>query len=330
MTSLATSGLHPGLLLASQLSPPVQLHRVLTAFQSDPLALATDAVAVAVLAIYLGLRLRVRREGSVRSNWRALSFATGLVTIFVATGSGLASYEDSSFPMHVVQHLLLMTFAPVFLALGAPATLALQASGGRVQSRISAVLKSGFVETISFPVFAAILAYLTTALYFLTPLYGISERYAYLHGVLQLGGLVVGCIYWWPVVGLDPTRWKMSYAMRLAYLATGIPINSLIGVELTLNPASIDRSLYSVSDTHSGGAVLWGVSVLVTLAGIAVMYWKWAGLDARQALSSDLTLDRHLGTDPARGLAGGIIMDPRTGLWHYPADDAPTASGPSG
>ncbi|MGO9559028.1 MAG: cytochrome c oxidase assembly protein [Acidimicrobiales bacterium] len=330
MTSFAASGLHSALLLAGQLSPPVQLHRVLTAIQSDPLALATDALVLTVLVGYLGLRLRLRHEGSSWSNWRTAGFAAGLLTIFVATGSGVAAYEDSSFPMHVVQHLLLVTLAPILLALGAPLTLALQASRGRAQSRVSAALQSGLVETISFPVFAAILAYLTTAVYFLTPLYGISEGYAYLHGVLQLCFLVVGCIYWWPVVGLDPTRWKMSYPMRLAYLATGIPINSLIGVELTLNRSSIDRALYSVSDTHTGGAVLWGVSVLVTLAGIAVMYWKWAGLDARQALSSDLTLDRQLGKDPARGLAGGIIMDPRTGLWHYPADEAPSTSGPSG
>ena len=63
--------------------------------------------------------------------------------IFIATGSGLASYEGQNFVAHVVQHLLLMTFAPILLALGAPVSLALQASREPAQQRLSSLLEGG-------------------------------------------------------------------------------------------------------------------------------------------------------------------------------------------
>jgi putative membrane protein len=318
------------LLLAGQVSPPVRLHELLTAIQGNPLALATDAGAITAFIAYFALVFRLRLEDGEWSNWRATSFVAGLAAIFIATGSGLASYEGQNFVAHVVQHLLLMTFAPILLALGAPVSLALQASREPAQQRLSSLLEGGALGVISFPVFAAVLAYLTTAVYFLTPVYVMSQRHALLHGFVQLLFLIAGCIYWWPVVGFDPTRWKMSYPIRLAYLASGIPINSMIGIDLTLNRASIDPSNYSISDTHNGGAVLWGVSVLVVLAGIAVMYAKWARWDASEAARIDGRIERELANDPGRGLAGGIVMDSRTGLWHYPADQAPSASGPPG
>ena len=46
--------------------------------------------------------------------------------IAVATVSGLAAYDDDLFGAHMVQHMLLSMVAPVFLALGAPVTLALR------------------------------------------------------------------------------------------------------------------------------------------------------------------------------------------------------------
>ena len=70
---------------------------------------------------------RLRRRGDRWPVGRTVSFVgLGLGTVLVATTSGLAAYDNDLFAAHMVQHMLLSMVASVFLALGAPVTLALR------------------------------------------------------------------------------------------------------------------------------------------------------------------------------------------------------------
>ena len=92
----------------------------------------------------------------------------------IAVQSGLASYDDEVFAVHVVQHLLLMNFAPILYALSAPVTLALQASSRPTQQRLLKVLHHPVVEFVTNPVFVVLVTYGTMIVYFLTPFYNFS------------------------------------------------------------------------------------------------------------------------------------------------------------
>src|SRR5271166_2749361 len=52
--------------------------------------------------------------------WRAGSFLLGLLLVWVAVGSPLATFDEELLTVHMIQHLLLMTLAPALLLLGAP------------------------------------------------------------------------------------------------------------------------------------------------------------------------------------------------------------------
>src|ERR1700750_1465987 len=52
--------------------------------------------------------------------WRAGSFFAGLFCTWVAVASPVAHSDGRMLTAHMVQHLLLMTFAPPLLWLGAP------------------------------------------------------------------------------------------------------------------------------------------------------------------------------------------------------------------
>src|SRR5579884_4131648 len=142
------------------ISPPVHVHQLLTAWQWRfwPADVAL-AVIIAVGAVYLW---GVRRLHARRRRWpvrRAASFGAGLVVMVVAVMSGVASYDTSVFTVHVIQHLMLMMVAPPLLAMGAPVTLALQASSRPTQTGLLAVLRSSPVAVISMPLVAAGLYY---------------------------------------------------------------------------------------------------------------------------------------------------------------------------
>src|SRR5271156_2592573 len=55
------------------------------------------------------------------SEWRLAAFLAGVAGVWVAIGSPLEAFDDVSLTVHMVQHLLLMSFSPPLILLGWPA-----------------------------------------------------------------------------------------------------------------------------------------------------------------------------------------------------------------
>src|SRR5262249_38761597 len=79
-------------------------------------------IAILLLTcLYLRGWLRVRSNSTnALSFWQASSFLSGLLLIWFAVGSPLAALDMQLLTAHMVQHLLLMTFAPPLILLGSP------------------------------------------------------------------------------------------------------------------------------------------------------------------------------------------------------------------
>ena len=279
------------LALADVRSPAVRVHTLLTGFQHDPLSVVALAVEVGLVVWYLGAVRRLARRGRRWSPWRTASFVGASALVMVAVQSGLAAYDDEVFAAHVVQHLILMSFAPILYALSAPMTLALQASARPMQERLLRVLHHPVVEFVTRPVVVATVAYGTMIVYFLTPFYVLSLEHTWLHELSHLHFLVSGCLFWWVVVGIDPSRWRLSHGAKLGLLAVGIPVNALLGLVLTGSRVSVAPAFHTVGDTHRGGSVLWIVGELVTLVAMAIVVSQWMRYEQREAVRADRRLD---------------------------------------
>src|SRR5207245_7663307 len=77
----------------------------------SPGGLSLGLVAASILYLRGRHRLHSLSVHAI-SGWRAGSFFFGLILIRVALGSPLAMYDHELLTVHMVQHLLLMTFAP--------------------------------------------------------------------------------------------------------------------------------------------------------------------------------------------------------------------------
>lgn len=279
------------MIFAGVISPKVSVHALLTRWQTDYLSLVALTIELAVCAWYLWSARRLLRHGRKWSARRTISFVSGVVLVVIAVQSGLASYDDQVFEMHVVQHLLLMSVAPVLLALGAPVTLALQSSTRRTQKLVLKVLHHRVIEAITNPVFVGLVAYGTMLVYFLSPFYNFSLEHPLIHELTHLHFLISGCLFWWLVVGLDPSRWRLSHPAKLGLLAVGVPVNAVLGIALTGARTSIAPHFHSVADTRAGGSVLWVVGELVTVAAIAIVLYQWMRYEEREAIRADRRLE---------------------------------------
>jgi putative membrane protein len=294
-------------LLADVRSPSVEIHTLLTGWPTDPLRLVCLGIEVALAAWYLVSVRRLSVRGRGWSGARTASFLGGIALVVIALQSGLASYDDKVFWVYVTQHLLLMNFAPILLALSAPITLALQASSRPTQRVLLAILHNPVVEFVTHPVVVAVAAYATMLVYFLSPFYNFSLEHPLVLDLTHLHFLVSGCLFWFLIVGRDPSRWRLSHPAKLGLLAVGIPVNAILGVSLTGAAASIAPHFNTVGDTHVGGSILWVVGELTSLIALGIVLYQWMQYEERLAIRADRRADAATAADGAVGAASSSV-----------------------
>ncbi len=275
------------LLLADVPSPPVHLHRLLSAWQVGAWApdLALGWMVVVGAAYWAGVR-RLRRRGRAWSRWRSGAFAAGLLALLVAADSGLASYDDSVFTLHIAQHLLIMMVAPPLLALGAPVTLALQASSRPVQSRLVRLLHNRLVGTATSPYLAAGLYYAAMWADLESAFYPYSLAHPLVHDASHLVMLGLGCLFWWPIIATDELPRRPSAGIRLATLFVGMPIEAFLGVALLMSGSPIAPQ-HTLADTQTGGAVFWVAAMFITVTAALVIGMQWVRTEERAGERAD-------------------------------------------
>jgi putative membrane protein len=279
--------------------PPFTPGRFFTESAVDPL-LATGLLLAAGLYLWGVRRLRLR--GDAWSPWRTTSWlAGGLGSIALATMSGLGAYDDTLFSVHMVQHMILAMIAPVFLALGAPVTLALRALPLRPRRTLVAVLHSRVAAVLAFPGIGwALFVFTPFALYF-SPLYQASLEHAWLHELLHLHFLAVGCLFFWPLIGLDPLPGRVAYPLRFLILFVALPFHAILGLSIMNGSQLIAGDYYTglhlawsnpASEQQVGGGLLWASGDLVGLLMLGAVAVQWMRASQREAEREDRRLDR--------------------------------------
>jgi putative copper resistance protein D len=280
--------------------PPLTPLRLLTGWQLEPV----PAVGVLVVAgLYLYGVHRLRSRGDSWSPWRTVMFVgLGLGSFVVATQSALAAYDTVLFSVHMVQHMVLAMLTPVFLALGAPITLALRTLPGGGRRLLLSALHSRVAKVLTFPVVAGALFVANPFALYLTGWYEATLRSGLLHDLNHLHFVLIGCLWFWPLLGLDPMPGRIPYPLRLLAVFTTMPLHAFLGVAImsatTLIAgdwyAELDRSWGPTlkRDQEIGGGILWATGDLVALVVLGVLFAQWARESAREARREDRRLDR--------------------------------------
>ena len=223
----------------------------------------------------------------------------------VATSSGLSTYDTTLISVHMVQHMILSMWVPVFLALGAPVTLALRTLPRRPRGWLLAVLHSRVAKVLSFPP-------LTFALYVLSPWalyfsgwYDASLDSTYVHEMMHVHLVLVGCLFFWPLVGIDPVPGRVAYPFRMAMVFMTLPFHAFLGVTIMSQDSLIGGDHYrairqgpmgawlpdAAADQSLAGGILWAAGDLVGLVFFGVLFAQWVRASMREAAREDRRLD---------------------------------------
>ncbi len=279
--------------------PPFEPLRLLTETRLDPLI--TAGLLLAAGLYFWGVR-RLAERGVRWSRGRQVSwYVGGLGTVAIATVSGLAAYDTVLFSAHMVQHMLLAMVAPIFLALGAPVTLALRAlpAGGR--SVLVGVLHSRVAKILTFPAVGWVLFVASPFALYFTGWYPATLDNDLLHELLHAHFVLVGCIFFWPLIGVDPVPGRVPHPMRVLLLVTTLPIHVILGLTIMSERSLIAAEHYNslalpwidpLLDQRVGGGLLWASGDLIGLLMLGAAVFQWKRASDREALREDRRLDR--------------------------------------
>jgi putative copper resistance protein D len=230
---------------------------------------------------------------------RTVAFTGGLAVIGLALVSPIEAYEGSLFSVHMVQHLLLELVAAPLLLLGGPITLALRAATPPVRRRLLAVLQSRLAHVLAFPVVAWLVFAAVNWGWHFSTLYDQALESSPLHHLQHATFLAAALLFWWPVLGVDPSPWRMPHPVRLLYLFLALPQNSFLGVAL-LSARDVLYAHYATNartwgpsaleDQQLGGTIMWVGGDLAFLAGMAVVVALWVAHEDRRTRRLDARL----------------------------------------
>jgi putative copper resistance protein D len=280
--------------------PPFSFARVFTAWELDPVL---TVALVWVSGLYLFGVWLLHERGDRWPVGRTLAFVlAGMGMFFFATSSGLGAYDTTLISVHMVQHMILSMLVPLMLALGAPVTLMLRTLPSRPRRWLLALLHSRLAMVLSFAPLTFVLFVISPwALYF-TGWYDATLRSELLHELMHLHLVVVGCLFFWPLVGIDPVPGRVAYPFRMLLIVLTLPFHAFLGVTIMSQTVVIGRSWYDAlpmawlpapaADQHLAGGILWGAGDLVAVLFLAVLFTQWVRSSVKEARREDRRLDR--------------------------------------
>jgi putative copper resistance protein D len=280
--------------------PPLTPVRLLTEWTSD-WWLALGILVPGVLYV-LGL-VRLRRRGDSWPVGRSIAFlGGGLGSALLATMSGIGAYDTVLFSVHVVQHMILTMVTPLFLALGAPVTLALRTLSARPRTALLSVLHSRLARVLTFAPLALALFIVTPFVLYYSPLYEVTLRSAFWHAFLHLHFVVIGALLMWPLVGVDPVPGRLAYPFRMLVMFLMLPFHAILGISIMSASRLIAEDWYlaferswppsPLDDQYLAGAIMWGSGDITAVLMLAALFVQWYAASQREARRTDRQLDR--------------------------------------
>ena len=270
-------------------------------------------VALAVVglgfAFYVKGLLVLRRRGDAWPVGRTVSWMIGLALIAWAGLGGLAQYAHVMFSTHMVSHMVLSMVAPIFLVLAAPVTLALRTlPGPRQPGEVSprelliSFLHSRFARLVTHPVVGpALFVGSLYGLYF-SPVFGRLMESHWGHAAMQLHFIAVGTLFFYVLVGIDPSPRALPPIVRFGLLLVTIPFHAFFAIAVMSSKSVIAESYWTtidrpfrtdlLADQNLGGGISWAMGEIPLVIVLGALFVQWIRSDRRDARRLDRAAER--------------------------------------
>jgi cytochrome c oxidase assembly factor CtaG len=288
--------------------PKLTLARAFTEWRVDLPMLVLIAAAG---AWYLYSARKVRRGGGQWGTGRSFAFIVlGLGFWAIATMAWPGVYESVLFYARATQTVLLVLVAPLFLAMGKPLTLLIEAhpAAGR---RAERAVRSFPAKVLTFPAITTLaLVAVPMSMYFTTWYTHVFSSGA-LREVTYLILMIPGYVFFWTLLRIDPVPRQYPYAVAMWITAAEVVGDAFFGIAIIADQTILGAAHYHAvgypfgpslaTSQVLGGGIIWILGDAVGLPFLAVQLILMMRADKAEAAAIDAELDaRDAARDAAR------------------------------
>lgn len=264
--------------------------------------------ALVLAGLYL---LAVRRLAARGVRWpvgRTVAWLLGCTTLLIATSSGLGFYSPAMFSVHMISHMTLNMLTPILLGLGGAVTLALRvlSPAGRghqpgPREWVLAAVQSPVARVLTHPAVTAVLFVGSFYILYFTPLFDGALRFHWSHQLMNLHFVLVGYLFFWPLIGVDAAPHRLPHLGRLAVLLATMPFHAFFGIAVMSSSDVLGGNFYRqvglpwmdlLDDQKVGGGIAWATGELPMLLVMIVLIMQWSRDDSREAARKDRQAER--------------------------------------
>jgi putative copper resistance protein D len=296
----------PEVAIGYDFAGPLTPVRVLFDWRFD---LIFGTAAVVLAAVYLSAVLRLRRRGDRWPPGRTVSWLLGCLALLFATSSGLGRYMPAMFSVHMAVHMLLSMLVPILLVLGAPISLALRAlpAAGRgdppgMREWLLAALHSRLSRLLTNPIIATVLFIAGFYGLYLGGIFDAAVGSHVGHVAMNVHFLVSGYLFYWVVIGIDPTPRPIPPLAKLAVVFASLPLHAFFGVVLMGTRQVLGQTFYRslhlswhtdlLADQRLGGGIAWAAGEIPLVIVMIALLVQWTRSDQRTAKRLDRAAER--------------------------------------
>lgn len=327
----------PVLLVAMHASPgdappPLTGWRFLTEWE---LSWGAGVPLFVAIALYLWGVRRLHRRGDRWPVGRSIAYHAGMVLLVVSLMSALGAYDTVLFSVHMVQHMLITMVAPVFIAQGAPVTLALRVLPPAPRRALLVVLHSWVARVLLFPPLTTLVMVGTPFALYLTPLYEYTLRNDWAHDGLHIWMVGMGLAFFVPLLGVDPAPHQLPYPLRVGLFFLTMPFHAFLGTAIMGASRLIAEDWYvafgrtwgpsPLDDQVMAGGIMWATGDFTMLSAMTAIVIQWVKASQREARRIDRELDRQEEAQARRAAQGPAgrsrYDDPIEATPHHIEDD---------
>jgi putative copper resistance protein D len=203
------------------------------------------------------------------------------------------------FWVHMVEHLLLIMVIPALLVTGHPlSALRAAAMAYGKQGAIDSFARSTPVAVVTHPGVGLALYSAVIVGTHLTGFMDAMAQHPWLMGAEQWLYLLTGYVYFLPLLGAEPIRWKLPYLARPALIIFGMTPDTVVGIVLMQTSYAMFPLMQAghpgwapgaLRDQYLAGAVMW-----VAGDGLMMLFGVGVALAIITHSASDNILGRRL------------------------------------
>jgi putative membrane protein len=229
-----------------------------------------------------------------RHRWRGAGcFALSLALVELVLNPPIDGWADTSLAVHMLQHVVLMSFVPPLAVLAAPwvpiwrgLPLGLRRPLAHGVVALPGAVRRGLRGCIS-PVPAFVLVTLDLGVWHVPSLYDLTLRNQAVHDLEHLSFLIFGILFWIPVLDSPPLHRRLDDLRAAFYVTAGAATGWVLGVVLALatSPlypayAVLPRRLGGISavaDQQLAAGVMIGLGAIPPSVAVFVLLYRWLG-----------------------------------------------------